>query len=83
MWIGFWYAELVNIKRQGGVVVKTPIRGLDEEKYRGQWLVINGKTGKIVVAGSQLAKVQAKAKTIERPVYYKVPTSDTHHVVIT
>lgn len=66
------------------VVSRSPILGLDEEKYRGQWLVINGATGRIVVHENNLEKAQKKAegKSIDKPVYYKVPTSETHYIVI-
>ena len=66
------------------IVLNAPIIGLDEGKYRGKWLVINGNTGKIVVVADQLttASEKAAAKAMEHPVFYRVPTTDTHYVAI-
>lgn len=65
-------------------VVNAPIIGLDEDKYRGKWLVINGNTGNIVVVEDRLTTASEKAaeKAIEHPVFYRVPTTDTHYVAI-
>lgn len=65
-------------------VVRAPIQGLDEEKYRGQWLVIDGKNGQILINGDNLEDLrrQAKQQAVERPVYYKVPQTEVHHVVV-
>ncbi|MEX1112657.1 MAG: hypothetical protein WEC84_04285 [Candidatus Andersenbacteria bacterium] len=66
-------------------VIRGPIQGLDEEKYCGQWLVINGTSGRIVLSGNSLENLeeQAEKQSIERPVYYKVPKTEIHnHIVI-
>lgn len=62
---------------------QAPIHGLDEQKYRGEWLVINGQTGRILIHDQDLRVAQTKAakKGIEDPVFYRVPSTATHYVV--
>lgn len=64
--------------------IVTPIKGLDEGKYRGQWLVIAGATGTIVAHGDKLEDMQKEAvdRSIKKPAFYKVPSTDTHYVSI-
>lgn len=84
LWISFWHTERVKKRRGGSRVFNVPIKGLDDEKYRGQWLVIERKSGRIAVHKESLAEAQKEAEKqhIQHPAIYRVPSTDTHYVVV-
>ncbi|OGY31720.1 MAG: hypothetical protein A3C02_00675 [Candidatus Andersenbacteria bacterium RIFCSPHIGHO2_02_FULL_45_11] len=65
-------------------VVNAPIIGLDEEKYRGKWLVIAQETGEIVIVGDSLEEASKKAtdRSMKHFGFYRVPTTNTHYISV-
>ena len=61
-----------------------PIQGLDDEKYRGEWLIIEASTGKIMVHKKTLPAAQKEAERIhvKHPAVLRVPYFSPHWVVV-
>lgn len=66
------------------MVFNAPIQGLDDVKYRGQWLIIEASTGEIVVHKKTLPAAQKEAERIgvEHPAIYKVPSFSREWVLV-
>lgn len=67
--------------KQSNQIAYPPIQGLDEEKYKGKWLLINQETGRIVAVEDSLGKARQEAdnQSIKHFGFYRVPTFDGHY----
>lgn len=71
-------------KRRESNITNAPIIGLDEEKYKGKWLVIAEETGEIVIVGNTLEEASKKAadREMKHFGFYRVPTTNTHYISV-
>ena len=67
-----------------GNVTNAPIVGLDEEKYRGKWLVIAQETGEIAIVADSLEEASKKAAdgAMKHFGFYRVLTTNTHYISV-